>query len=80
MPIDNYKKIKVLKKNFLNLNIKILISKKKHQVHQRIQGFKIAKYKYIMQLDDDVKIANDCLFKLFLLLKENKYRCCSKIY
>ena len=65
VPKDNYNKIKCKCLIFKNLNIRVIESYKKNQVYQRILGFKKAKYNYIMQLDDDVKLNNKCLFKLF---------------
>ena len=72
LPSENYNKIRIVINKFYNLNIKILISKKKNQVHQRILGFKNAKFNYILQLDDDVKLNKNCLFELYKFIKGKK--------
>ena len=72
VPKDNYNKIKCKSLIFKNLNIRVIESYKKNQVYQRILGFKKAKYNYIMQLDDDVKLDNKCLFKLYEFIKGKK--------
>ena len=69
VPKENYQKLRSISFFYKNLNIKIVLSKKKNQVHQRILGFKKSKFKYIMQLDDDVKIDKYCLFNLFDFIK-----------
>lgn len=69
MPAENYNKIRIIKNKFYNLNIKILISKKKNQVHQRILGFKNSKFNYVFQLDDDVMLNKNCLFELYQFIK-----------
>lgn len=69
MPVENYNKIRLVKKKFYNLNIKILISKKKNQVHQRILGFKNSKFNYVFQLDDDVSLGKNCLSELYKFMK-----------
>ena len=46
-------------------NLKIHISEFKGQVLQRIEGFKIAKGDIIVQLDDDIILAKDCLELLY---------------
>ena len=71
LPSENYNKIRIVINKFYNLNIKILISKK-NQVHQRILGFKNAKFNYILQLDDDVKLNKNCLFELYKFIKGKK--------
>ena len=50
-------------------NLKIHISKFKGQVLQRIEGFKIAKGDYILQLDDDIILNKNCIRLLFDELK-----------
>ena len=72
VPIENYKKTKRLRSIYCLLNIKVLLSKKRNQVHQRILGFKNVKYEYVMQLDDDVKLDKYCLLSLYNFLKGKK--------
>ena len=50
-------------------NIKI-IDTQIGQVQQRIDGFKNAKFPYVLQLDDDCKISNTDLKNLLLQLKK----------
>ena len=42
-------------------NIKIVKTDKYGQVYQRIQGFKVSKYDFVLQLDDDIILENNCL-------------------
>lgn len=46
-------------------NIEILVTKFRGQVQQRIAGFLNAKTEFVMQLDDDIHLANDCIAILF---------------
>lgn len=73
LPKDNYNRIQLIKNKFQGLKIKLILSKKKNQIDQRILGFKKAKSNYIMQLDDDVKLERYCLNKLyeFIVGKKN---------
>ena len=52
-------------------NLKILISKYRGQVLQRIEGFKVAKGDIIVQLDDDIILAKDCLELLYEKINTN---------
>jgi glycosyltransferase involved in cell wall biosynthesis len=72
IPKQNFERAKNIKSKFLKLNIKIILSNKQNQVFQRILGFKKSKYKFVMQLDDDVLLERDCLIKLFKFLKGRK--------
>lgn len=65
VPKKNYNQLKLMSTLYKRLSIRVILSKKKHQVHQRILGFKKSKFKYVMQLDDDVKVDKYCLFNLF---------------
>ncbi len=47
------------KKILIYNNVLILRTKVKGQVQQRIEGFKIAKFKFVMQLDDDLLITRN---------------------
>ena len=58
-------KIKTLKRK----NVKIIFCKEKGQVKQRIEGFKLAKGDYILQLDDDIILNKNCIRLLFDELK-----------
>ena len=46
-------------------NVKLVKSIKKGQVAQRIAGFKAAQYELVLQSDDDMLPANDCLEELY---------------
>lgn len=50
-------------------NVKIVICKEKGQVKQRIEGFKLAKGDYVLQLDDDIILDNKCIKLLYHELK-----------
>jgi glycosyltransferase involved in cell wall biosynthesis len=50
-------------------NVKILYSKKRGQVFQRAYGFRQAKYEFVLQLDDDMSVASNCLELLFEALQ-----------
>ena len=50
-------------------NVKIIFCKEKGQVKQRIEGFKLAKGDYILQLDDDIILNKNCIRLLFDELK-----------
>ncbi len=58
--LSSYSNIKIVKTDFYG------------QVPQRIMGFKSASYDYVMQLDDDVLVDDDCL--KYLLERINKYK------
>jgi GT2 family glycosyltransferase len=51
-------------------NVKIIYTKQKGQVIQRIEGFIAAKNNYILQLDSDCLIYNDTLLKLFEIFQK----------
>jgi len=50
-------------------NIKIIRTKKKAQVYQRVTGFIAAKGDFVLQLDDRVVVKNDAIEKLVYCLK-----------
>ena len=56
--------------NLKQSNVKILPLNIKGQVKQRIEGFKISKYKYVLQLDSDVIVAKKTIENLILALKK----------
>ena len=58
-------------------NTKIVISMVKGQVAQRILGFKIARYKYVLQLDSDILVNKKTLSLLIEQFKDNKNMCLS---
>ncbi len=72
VPKDNYNKIKTYPTKYKNLKIRVLSSKKKNQIYQRIIGFKRSKTKFVIQLDDDVLIEKNCLHKLYQFKKKKK--------
>ncbi len=55
-------------------NTKIIISKYKGQVKQRIEGFKNVKNDIVLQIDDDIILKEDCLERLINVLN-NKRNC-----
>ena len=57
IPTDLNYKVKNLSFN----NIKIIQTEKYGQVYQRIQGFKASSCEYVLQLDDDIELDNNCL-------------------
>ena len=61
---------KILK--FQKSKTKIILTKIKGQVYQRVAGFKKARGKYVLQLDDDIKIDNYCLNKLLNTIEKFK--------
>ena len=62
--------IKKLQKHLFEFqNLKLIKSKKKGQVKQRIEGFKLAKGDYVLQLDDDIILDNKCIKLLYHELK-----------
>ena len=66
IPKSLKKKIIISKK----LNPKIVYTNIKGQVHQRIAGFKKAKGKYILQLDDDIDISYKSLNKMLAYISK----------
>lgn len=65
VPEDTYNKVKNYSTNYKNLKIRVLFSKIKNQVLQRIKGFKNSKKDIVVQMDDDILVKKDCLLKLF---------------
>ena len=64
IPKDNYECVSDL--GFAN--IRIITTKIKGQVLQRLEGFKESKCKFVMQMDDDINLGEDCLERMFKLL------------
>ena len=58
------KKLNFLKK-YKKFNYRIIFTKEKNQVLQRIKGFKNSKKNIVVQMDDDILVKKDCLLKLF---------------
>jgi len=72
IPIDY---IGRLKSFYFNINlIKIIKTNLKGQVLQRIEGFKLAKSNFVMQLDSDIIIDNNSLYELFKLKKKYPHK------
>lgn len=55
-----YKELESLKFKLTKIN-----AQKKGQVSQRFEGIKLAKSDYILQMDDDIELKNNCIEKLF---------------
>tara|TARA_B100001173_G_scaffold214045_1_gene184772 strand:- start:127 stop:954 length:828 start_codon:yes stop_codon:yes gene_type:complete len=66
--VDELQKLKLIS------NVKVIISKYKGQVRQRIEGFKNVKNDIVVQLDDDILLKEDCLERLINVLN-NKRNC-----
>jgi len=56
-------------------NIKILKSQYENQVIQRIEGFTIAKYDYVLQIDDDIIYKSEAINILINNLKNHNNAC-----
>jgi len=56
----NYKELESYK-----FKLTIINAEKKGQVRQRFEGIKLAKSDYILQMDDDIELINNCIEKLF---------------
>jgi GT2 family glycosyltransferase len=54
-------------------NVQIIFTTTRGQVSQRVEGFRAAKNNYVLQLDDDVEVREDCLEKLieYILTDDN---------
>ncbi len=52
-------------------NLKIIKSRVKGQVAQRIEGFKVAKNDIVVQLDDDIILERECLKLMLAFIKRN---------
>jgi GT2 family glycosyltransferase len=50
-------------------NVRILITKIKGQVSQRLEGFRAAKNSLVMQLDDDIILEERCLENLIVMIQ-----------
>ena len=57
--------------NFQYDNVKIVETNEKGQVIQRINGFNLAIYEYVLQIDDDVILEYNCLENLYDSLKHS---------
>ena len=69
IPKEDFLKVKFLRLVFYKYNLKIVLSNERNQVIQRITGFKKIKFRYVLQLDDDVELDNNCLIKLYNFIK-----------
>ena len=57
---------------FFFKNVKKISTKNKGQVFQRIEGFKLAKNDYVLQLDSDILVSKFCLEHLYNRIKNKK--------
>ncbi|MHA8098000.1 glycosyltransferase [Aquirufa aurantiipilula] len=62
-------------------NVQILVTQTKGQVSQRCEGFSATKYPYILQCDDDILLAENCMEELILASEKmgNKSACASSL-
>jgi len=51
-------------------NVRVISTKNKGQVVQRAVGFSQAKNEFVLQVDDDIILASDCIEKLYTALKD----------
>lgn len=72
IPVDYVDRLKNF--NFNTNLIKVVKTDLQGQVLQKIEGFKIAKSNYVMQLDSDIMISNNSLYKLFKLKKKYPHK------
>lgn len=56
-------------------NLEFVFTEKMGQVKQRIEGFKVAKNKYILQMDSDLVLETNCLENLIETIKKNNKSC-----
>ena len=68
---NSIKKQEIEKFKKYNLEFKIIYSPK-GQVKQRIEALKLTTKKYVLQLDDDIKIDKNCLKNLYNFIKNKK--------
>ena len=63
-------------------NVIILITKTKGQVPQRCEGFSASRFEYVLQCDDDIIVANNCLEELIMVSEKmgEKSACASSLY
>jgi GT2 family glycosyltransferase len=61
-------------------NVYIIETEFKGQVSQRALGFKLAKSEFVMQLDDDILVDENCFINLINDIKENSYSSCGPSY
>jgi glycosyltransferase involved in cell wall biosynthesis len=66
IPEENYNFVKKINSE----NIRIITTKSKGQVAQRLAGFKESRCKFVMQLDDDVELERDAIEKMLKVLKK----------
>jgi len=65
-------KVNISKDKFTNFkNVIVFSSKVIGQVAQRIEGFKIAKNDYVVQMDDDIVLEKYCLELMYSFIKKN---------
>lgn len=51
-------------------NVRVVATSFRGQVAQRAYGFKQAEYEYVLQLDDDILVREDCIEKLLACMNE----------
>ena len=71
VPDDSY--IKSI--NIPDDNVKIVAAGCRGQVCQRVYGFEMAKYDYVLQIDDDVEVDLYCVEKLIETMNDNSNDC-----
>ena len=73
VPKENYSKLyKLIKYK----NVKVVSSNHHNQVRQRLEAIKVAKYSYILQLDDDIQLEEKFLTKIYMSSKKIKGNFC----
>jgi hypothetical protein len=63
-------------------NVQILYTQSKGQVSQRCEGFSACKYEFVLQCDDDILLAKNCIEELVLAFNEtgNKSACAPSLF
>ncbi|MFL0162073.1 glycosyltransferase family 2 protein [Aquirufa salirivi] len=63
-------------------NVQILVTQSKGQVSQRCEGFSAAKYYFILQCDDDILLAENCIEELMVASNSmgNTCACASSLF
>lgn len=56
-------------------NVKVVAAGCRGQVCQRAYGFQMAKYEYVLQLDDDIDVESSCIEKLIETMEDSNENC-----
>ncbi len=56
-------------------NVRLLVTQTKGQVQQRCEGFSKSKHPFVLQCDDDIILAEDCIEELIQASNKNGFNC-----